>query len=316
MCFLSDAFHRHLCFAWRPVGRSLDRFISIRFENGHRDFGGLVWRPRRWRNAPASSEARGTPRSRWVWRQRHHRAAARFFARTHRRGPLDVAGDYFRRAPGRAVVGLLVSGSGTGRRRIHRAAHFQRERRAQRFALRPVVQPCALRAAPLALDSHRSRRGCSVSESAATRARLHAGGHSPDTARTVGNPACRIHGRLHVYGSHTAQLGQLLLDRRFLPPLSEERGKRIAFRQRFTAGDCVSGVGGCSRGMAADVRLRRLEDRTRARSRNRRRVSTPLVLVARKCVERNLRHARCDDYDTRAPFQHALERAHWPSAAL
>src|SRR5882762_8402450 len=99
----------------------------------------------------------------------------------------------------------------------------------------------------MALDSYRSRGGYSVSESGATRARLHAGGHSPDTARTLGNPACRIHGRLHVHGGYAAQLGQLLFDRRFLPPLSEKGGKRIAFRQRFTVGDGVSGVGGCSR---------------------------------------------------------------------
>src|SRR5258708_2148853 len=168
----------------------------------------------------------------------------------------------------------------------------------------------------MALDPHRSRRGYSVSESGTTRAWLHAGGHSPDTARTLGNPACRIHGRLHVHGGYAAQLGQLLFDRRFLPPLSEKGGKRIAFRQRFTVGDGVFGVGGCSRRMAADLRLSRLEDRTRAWGRNRRRVSTPLVLVARKRLERNLRHARCDDYDTRAPFHPALEPAHWPPPAL
>src|SRR5260370_18356248 len=110
----------------------------------------------------------------------------------------------------------------------------------------------------MALDSYRSCGGYSVSESGATRARLHAGGHSPDTARTPGNPACRIHGRFHVHGSHAAQLGQLLFDRRFLPPLSEKGGKRIAFRQRFTVIDGVFGVGDSSRRMAPAVTLSRL----------------------------------------------------------
>ena len=59
---------------------------------------------------------------------RHHRDVSRFFARAHGRSPLDAAGADVSRASGRAVVGVLVSGSGAGRRRIHRAADFQRAR--------------------------------------------------------------------------------------------------------------------------------------------------------------------------------------------
>ena len=62
--------------------------------------------------------------------------SSRFFARLRQRDAVDFAGITVLRVPRRAVVGLLVSGSGTRRRRIHRAADFQRARRAPRFALR------------------------------------------------------------------------------------------------------------------------------------------------------------------------------------
>src|SRR5207249_9174575 len=61
---------------------------------------------------------------------------------------------------------------GTRRRRIYRAAHLQREGRTQRFAFRPVVQPCALRAASVALDSDGSGRGCPVSQFGSARTRF------------------------------------------------------------------------------------------------------------------------------------------------
>jgi len=58
------------------VGRSLDRPISIRIENGYRHFGCMVRRSRRRRNAPAFGEARGTPRGSRVRRQRYYRSPA------------------------------------------------------------------------------------------------------------------------------------------------------------------------------------------------------------------------------------------------
>ena len=61
-------------------------------------------------------------------RQRHHRAAPRFFARFHWRSFVDSSRDHVRRESGGAVVGLLVSRRGTGRRRLHRPANFQRAR--------------------------------------------------------------------------------------------------------------------------------------------------------------------------------------------
>ena len=68
---------------------------------------------------------------------------------------------------GRAVVGLLVSGRRARRRRLHRAAHFQRAGRAPRPALRAVVQYRSLRRTSLALDSdgtggHVSIRGLRI----------------------------------------------------------------------------------------------------------------------------------------------------------
>ncbi len=62
-----------------------------------------------------------------------------------------------------AVVGLLVSGSGAGRRRLHRTTHLQRQGRAQRPAFRALVQRGALCAASVALDSYRAwRRWCCI----------------------------------------------------------------------------------------------------------------------------------------------------------
>jgi len=110
------------------VGRSVDRPISIRFENGIvisvpgngvRAVGGMPQllaklAERRAALVPGASDIT---------------ALLPDFSRgLTGRSPLDAASDYFRRAFGRAVVGLLVSGGGTGRRRLHRTTHFQRRR--------------------------------------------------------------------------------------------------------------------------------------------------------------------------------------------
>src|SRR5206468_4132064 len=50
------------------------------------------------------------------------------FTRMDGRGPVDLAGDHLCCASGGAMVGVLVSRSGTRRRRLHRAADFQRQR--------------------------------------------------------------------------------------------------------------------------------------------------------------------------------------------
>ncbi|MCI0335669.1 MAG: hypothetical protein L0228_20870 [Planctomycetes bacterium] len=77
----------------------------------------------------------------------------RFFPRS--RFGLD-AGDYVLCVFGRQLVGDLVSGIRTGRRRLRGAAYFFREGRAKRRAGHAVVQHCPLFAAALALDSHRA----------------------------------------------------------------------------------------------------------------------------------------------------------------
>src|SRR5208337_3867195 len=94
--------------AGRVVGRVVDGPVSIRAENGHRDRGGVVWRARGGRDVATAGKAGG------------------FFTRVHGRSAVDTAGDYVCGAPGGAVVGLLVSGGGAGRRRLYRAADFQR----------------------------------------------------------------------------------------------------------------------------------------------------------------------------------------------
>ncbi len=58
----------------------------------------------------------------------YHGHVSGFFARPHRGGFVDAAGAHLLRASRSAVVGVLVSGSGAGRRWIHCAAHFQRAR--------------------------------------------------------------------------------------------------------------------------------------------------------------------------------------------
>src|SRR5260370_12233716 len=79
MRFLFDAFHGHLCFAWRSVGCPLDRCVSIRLENGHRNRCGVVWPPPRRRHPSTSGTARGTPPPPWPWPPPHPPTASRFF---------------------------------------------------------------------------------------------------------------------------------------------------------------------------------------------------------------------------------------------
>ncbi len=54
-----------------------------------------------------------------------------FLARIFQRSAVDIACDYFRGVSGNSVVGVLVSGRGARRRRVHRAANFQRAQRAR-----------------------------------------------------------------------------------------------------------------------------------------------------------------------------------------
>ena len=126
--FLSDSVHGILRFARRPLGRVVDRPFSIRFENGDRDRGRVLWRARRGRNARDARETFGDARRRGARSVAHHGDVSRFFARAHGRSLVDAAGAHVSRASGSAVVGVLVSGSGAGRRRLHRAANFQRAR--------------------------------------------------------------------------------------------------------------------------------------------------------------------------------------------
>ena len=127
--FLSDSVHGILCFARRLVGRAVDRSFSVCAEDGHRDCGRVL------RRAAARAECTRCSATLAAMRtaagpgaSRHHGDLSRFFARAHRRSPVDAAGADFSRAFGRAVVGVLVSGSGAGRRRVHCAADFQRAR--------------------------------------------------------------------------------------------------------------------------------------------------------------------------------------------
>ena len=125
--FLPDSVHGNLCRTRRPLGRSVDRPVSVCSENGRGHRRRVVRRCRRGRNARAPRQNRGAP----------HRRRARtrpnitsffpgFFARLRQRIALDHSCHHFLRVSRRAVVGVLVSGIGTGRRRLRRAANSER----------------------------------------------------------------------------------------------------------------------------------------------------------------------------------------------
>ena len=91
-------------------------------------------------------ESRGARR-----RQRASRFAARLLSAA--RFGVDAA-DHAVRLSGRELVGELVSGRRTGRRRLRRPANFLGQERAARRVGHALVQRRPLRAAALAVDSH------------------------------------------------------------------------------------------------------------------------------------------------------------------
>ena len=140
-----------------------------------------------------------------------------------------------------AVVGFLVSGSGAGRRRLHRAAHLQRERRKERPAGRALVQRRALRLASLALDSDRAGGGGSLSAPGTSRNRIHAGGQPARAAGAARHCDCRIHGGVHVHDRNPAELGRFLSGVGFLSPLHQARRRRQTLRADLASGDRAAG---------------------------------------------------------------------------
>ena len=137
----------------------------------------------------------------------------------------------FCRASGTAMVGVLVSGRGARRRRLHRAAHFQRARRAARAALGAVVQHRALRDAAVAVDSDGAGGHRAVSRAATSRVGLHAGRHQHMPHALRGIADCRIHGGVHVHHRHAAELGRFVSGGRFLSPLLQAARRREALRE-------------------------------------------------------------------------------------
>jgi len=105
--------------------------------------------------------------------------------------------------------------SGTGRRRIHRAAHLQRARRASGFALGALVQRGALRAAAVAVDSHRSRGHRSLSRPRASGNQLHDDGQRPCAARAARHHRRRIPRGFHVHDRDAIELGHFVCRRGF-----------------------------------------------------------------------------------------------------
>ena len=182
-------------------------------------------------------------------------------------------------------MGVLVPRRGAWRRRVHRAAHFQRARRAQRPAFCALVQRRALRLASLAVDPGSSGGGRSLSRPRATRAGVYAHRCGTRAARAAWFGFCRFFGGLHVYGRHATELGRILSCRGFLPALSKTRRHGATLRFCVAIGDGAArnyfGVRvGTTRfdrlgvGMGADHWCG-----------NRRRIPAAVVLVADQCVE-------------------------------
>ena len=185
------------------------------------------------------------------------------------------------------MVGVLVSGSRARRRRLHRAADFQRARRAARIAFRAVVQRSALRAASVALDSHRARGDRSVSRPRSSGNQLHADGQRPRAARPARHHRRGISGRVHVHDRDAIELGHFVRGRGFLPPLSGAPRVGTPLRARLAGRHDFAGDRQrlCFRATRFDSF--RLASGAGSGRRNRQRLSAALVLVAHQCVERN-----------------------------
>ncbi len=229
--FFPDSLHRFLCFAGRTLWRAVDRPVSIHSEDGHRHRDRLVRRESDWRDELADCADRRAARQKW--RRRPARVSSRFFSGFCERNAVDAPGHYFLRLSRRAVVGLLVSGCGARWRRIHRAADFQRARRTSGIALRAVVQRGALRAAAVAVDSHRARGDRVVPRTCASGNQLHDDRQRPCAARFARHHRRGIPRRVHVHDRYAIELGHFVCRRRFLPPLSGAPCFRTPLCARF-----------------------------------------------------------------------------------
>ena len=137
--------------ALRTVGRAGHRSFPVRHQDGHGHRARGVRRPRRRRHRQHENEA-GTPST--------TRAAIRagLGAQLRPRPAFRLdADDHVPRLHFDELVVHLVSGRRARRRRLHRAAHVQRQGRKEFAARDAVVQHRALRRAPVALGAGRAR---------------------------------------------------------------------------------------------------------------------------------------------------------------
>ena len=125
----SYSIHRTLRCARRPMGRPVDRSLSVRVENGHRHWGRVVCRRGRRRHVHHCSRNSRRCGLRPVQAQAmplHSSRISRGLSRPRTLWALPVLTFLVNHRS--AVVGILVSRRGTRRRRLHRAAHLQRKR--------------------------------------------------------------------------------------------------------------------------------------------------------------------------------------------
>ena len=128
LCFVPDAVHGNLRDTGWIVGRALDRPLPVRAEDGNCDRCGLVRCVGGWRHEQPGAETCGDARGGGKQRRRYHGILSGFFAAVNGGAALDVAGPGVCGLSRAAMVGFLVSRSGTRRRGLHRAKDLQRAR--------------------------------------------------------------------------------------------------------------------------------------------------------------------------------------------
>ncbi len=126
------------------------------------------------------------------------------------------------------LVVHLVSGRRAGRRRLHRAAHVQREGRKEFAARDAVVQHRALRRAPVAVGVGGARFVDSLPRPGRPGNRLHPRDDRLSSSIAPWPNDRGLRRRLHVHHRDAIELGRQLPGQRFLSPLPEEDAKPSA----------------------------------------------------------------------------------------
>ena len=238
--------------ALRLVGRAGHRSFPVRHQDGHGYGARGVRGARRRRHRQHEGQAR-------LGRSRARRGA-RLRAQLRPRPALRLdADDHIPGLHLDELVVHLVSGRRAGRRRLHRAAHVQRQGRKEFAARDAVVQHRALRRASVAMGFGRAGVADSLPRPGRSRDRLHPRDDRLLAAIPAWTDDRRLRRRLHVHHRDAAQLGRQLPGQRFLPPLLEEERNRPSLRHGLAMGHRASHHRFGRRYVLSGLHRRRLE---------------------------------------------------------